>query len=69
LAEACAWGGELHLLRTDADVKRFAAEIGIAPGIVVRRTQHDKIWDYNRGYKLKRSRHIVEDNQTPADPD
>lgn len=34
LAEAYAWAGELHLLRTDADVKPFAAEIDIAPGMV-----------------------------------
>jgi HTH-type transcriptional regulator/antitoxin HigA len=51
---------ELHLLSTDADVVRFAEEIGIAPGIVVGRMHHDEIWGFNRGQKLKRSLHIVE---------
>jgi HTH-type transcriptional regulator/antitoxin HigA len=51
---------ELHSLGTDADVKRFATDIGIAPGIVVGRLQHDKIWGYNQGHKLKRTLRIVE---------
>jgi HTH-type transcriptional regulator/antitoxin HigA len=51
---------ELPTLLTDADVKRFAADIGIAPGIVVGRLQHDKIWDYNQGHRLKLPIHIVE---------
>jgi HTH-type transcriptional regulator/antitoxin HigA len=51
---------ELNSLRTDTDVKEFAKDIGIAPGIVVGRMQHDKIWDYNQGHKLKRTLRIVE---------
>ena len=51
---------ELPTLLTDADVKRFAADIGIAPGIVVGRLQHDEIWDYNQGHRLKLPIHIVE---------
>jgi HTH-type transcriptional regulator / antitoxin HigA len=51
---------DLRTLVTDADVKRFASDLGIAPGIVVGRLQHDGIWGYNRGHRLKRSIHIVE---------
>ncbi len=51
----------LYMLTTDADVETFAHAIGIAPGIVIGRMQHDKIWDYSRGNRLKRSLHIVED--------
>jgi HTH-type transcriptional regulator / antitoxin HigA len=51
---------ELHTLRTDAHVAAFAKDIGIAPGIVVGRMQHDEIWDYRQGHRLKRSMHIVE---------
>jgi HTH-type transcriptional regulator/antitoxin HigA len=50
----------LATLRTDADVNRFAADIGVAPGIVVGRLQYDKLWEYNRGQKLKRPLEIVE---------
>ncbi|MGH3265926.1 MAG: ImmA/IrrE family metallo-endopeptidase [Trebonia sp.] len=35
---------ELPKLLDEADVEKFAAEIGIAPGIVVGRMQHDEIW-------------------------
>ena len=51
---------ELRTLRTDAHVAAFAKDIGIAPGIVVGRMQHDEIWDYSQGHRLKRSMHIVE---------
>ena len=51
---------ELRTLRTDAHVAAFAKDIGIAPGIVVGRMQHDEIWDYSQGHRLKRSVHIVE---------
>lgn len=51
---------ELHSLRTDSDVEKFAKDIGIAPGIVVGRMQHDKIWGFNQGHKLKRTLRIVE---------
>lgn len=52
---------KLPTLTTDSEVKAFARAIGVAPGIVVGRMQHDKIWDYRRGHRLKRSLHIVED--------
>jgi HTH-type transcriptional regulator/antitoxin HigA len=68
--EANDWAGEflipadrapeLQVLATDADVVRFASEIGIAPGIVVGRMQHDKIWGYNRGHNLKTTICIVD---------
>lgn len=50
---------ELHALKTDSHVRAFATDIGIAPGIVVGRMQHDKIWDYKQGHGLKRSLRIV----------
>ncbi|MET8682220.1 ImmA/IrrE family metallo-endopeptidase [Streptomyces sp. NPDC004647] len=35
-------------------IQRFAAQVGIAPGIVVGRLQHDKALDWREGNKLKR---------------
>jgi HTH-type transcriptional regulator / antitoxin HigA len=43
----------LRVLSTDADVIRFAREIGIAPGIVVGRLHNDGIWGWNRGNRLR----------------
>ncbi len=51
---------ELHALKADADVEAFAEDLGIAPGIVVGRMQHDEIWGYNRGHGLKQTVRIVE---------
>jgi HTH-type transcriptional regulator/antitoxin HigA len=51
---------QLAKLADDSDVEAFAREIGIAPGIVVGRLQHDGLWEWNRGHKLKRGLHIVE---------
>lgn len=51
---------ELRTLRTDAHVAAFAKDIGIAPGIVVGRMQHDHIWDFRQGHGLKRSVYIVD---------
>jgi HTH-type transcriptional regulator / antitoxin HigA len=45
---------ELGNLKTLDDVQRFANRIGIAPGIVVGRLQHDNLWPYSQGNKLKR---------------
>lgn len=55
--------GKLASLHSDHDIVRFAAMIGIAPGIVVGRLQHDQYggWDWSRGHKLKRSLQIVDD--------
>jgi HTH-type transcriptional regulator / antitoxin HigA len=50
----------LPLLHTDADVKAFAREIGIAPGIVVGRLQKEKLWGWNRGNNLKRKLMLVD---------
>lgn len=41
-------------LKSEAAVCAFAATIGIAPGIVVGRLQHDQHWPYSRGNNLKR---------------
>ena len=38
---------------TLGDIKAFSQEIGIAPGIVVGRLQHDKLLDIKHGNKLK----------------
>lgn len=51
----------LTRLTSDHDVEAFAREIGIAPGIVVGRLQHDGHWGWNRGHSLKRGLHIVEE--------
>lgn len=44
----------MTLLATDDAVVEFAADLGIAPGIVVGRLQHDGHWDWSLGNKLKR---------------
>jgi HTH-type transcriptional regulator/antitoxin HigA len=51
----------LRSLTTNGDVVNFAAELGIAPGIVVGRLQHDQVWGWNRGNGLKMGLQIVED--------
>jgi HTH-type transcriptional regulator/antitoxin HigA len=45
---------ELPKLKTDAAVRQFASRIGVAPGIVVGRLQHDGCWAHSRGNQLKR---------------
>ena len=50
----------LHRLSTDSEVKAFADDIGIAPGIVIGRLQHDEKWGWNKGHGLKRSLRIVD---------
>jgi HTH-type transcriptional regulator/antitoxin HigA len=45
---------ELASLKTLSDVQHFADRIGIAPGIVVGRLQHDNLWPYSQGNQLKR---------------
>lgn len=44
---------ELSQLKTEPAIKRFAKSIGIAPGIVVGRLQHDKIIRYDQFNGLK----------------
>ena len=41
-------------LKTLDDVRSFAESIGIAPGIVVGRLQHDGLWPHSQGNQLKR---------------
>jgi len=45
---------ELPSLRTEAAARAFAVKIGVAPGIVAGRLQHDGHWPHSRGNKLKR---------------
>jgi HTH-type transcriptional regulator/antitoxin HigA len=45
---------ELGRLKSTAAVRKFAVRIGIAPGIVVGRLQHDNFWTRSRGNDLKR---------------
>lgn len=44
----------------DASIRAFARNIGIAPGIVVGRLQHDGAIPYSRGNRLKRPLRFVE---------
>ena len=44
---------ELRRLRSAADVKAFATSVGIHPGIVVGRLQHEGLWEYSRGHALR----------------
>jgi HTH-type transcriptional regulator/antitoxin HigA len=44
----------LRSLSSTDDVKGFAAELGIADGIVVGRLQHDSLWPWEKGNGLKR---------------
>ena len=54
---------DLGTLATSADVKKFAQRIGVAPGIVVGRLQHDKRWPYNRGNDLKQRLYFSSDHR------
>ncbi|MBO0883462.1 MAG: hypothetical protein J2P17_24625, partial [Mycobacterium sp.] len=44
--------GELPHLITAGDVKKFAEEIGVAPGIVVGRMQHDRLIPHSQWTNL-----------------
>ena len=50
----------LQRLTTDSDIRAFARELGVSPGIVVGRLQHDRIWAFSRGNHLKQGLHIVD---------
>jgi HTH-type transcriptional regulator/antitoxin HigA len=45
---------ELPALKTNMAVQAFASKIGVTPGIVVGRLQHDGHWPHSRGNPLKR---------------
>ena len=53
----------LSTVRTPSQVEALAAELGIAPGIIVGRLQHDHIWPWNRGNQFKKAIHFVEDKE------
>jgi len=44
---------DLASIDTPRQAKEFAERIGIAPGVVVGRLQHDKRWPYSKGNELK----------------
>ncbi|WP_166375966.1 XRE family transcriptional regulator [Aeromicrobium phragmitis] len=46
-------------LRTLTEVKEFAAEIGISPGIVVARLHREQLWPYDRGHGLIKRLRLV----------
>lgn len=48
-----------------ADIAAFASQLGISPGIVVGRLQHEKCIPFQACNKLKRSLPLVLANQTP----
>ncbi len=50
----------LSSLETDSEIRRFADELGIAPGIVVGRLHHEGVIDWDRGNKLRRWFKFVE---------
>ncbi len=50
----------LRGLTSDDEVTAFAKEIGVAPGIVVGRLQHDELWGWNRGNSLKLGLQFIE---------
>jgi HTH-type transcriptional regulator/antitoxin HigA len=51
----------LYRLTNDSEAVAFAQDIGVAPGIVVGRLQHDEKWGWEKGNKLKRGLRIVDD--------
>lgn len=51
----------LPTLRSDADVKAFAQEMGVPPAIVVGRLQHDEVFAPNRGNGLRRRLEFASD--------
>lgn len=53
---------KLRALKSKDKVSAFARKIGVAPGIVVGRLQHDKIWPYSDGNGLKNSLTFPEDD-------
>lgn len=46
---------QLYNLRSLEEVEKFSEELGIHPGIVVGRLQHDQVWTHDRGNDLKQS--------------
>ena len=55
------YAGRLQLLRSLDDVRSFAQEIDIAPGIVVGRLHREGLWGYNKGHGLIQKLVLVDD--------
>lgn len=54
-----AFASRLASLATAGQVEEFADELGLCPGIVVGRLQHDNLWAWNRGRHLIRRLEIT----------
>ncbi len=52
---------ELGRLRSEAEVRAFAASVGVHPGIVVGRLQHEGIWKHSQGNHLRDRLQLVSD--------
>ena len=57
---------ELRRLRSAIDVQDFAASVGIHPGIVVGRLQHEQIWNYSKGHALRSKLRFMQDTSTES---
>ncbi len=57
---------ELRRLRSAIDVQDFAASVGVHPGIVVGRLQHEGIWNYSQGHTLRSKLQFVQDPSTES---
>jgi len=55
------FAGRLASLGTTSEIKAFAKELGISPGVVVGRLHNDGIVDWNQGNDLIRKIQIVDD--------
>jgi len=55
---------ELRWLSSAAEVRAFAASVGVHPGIVVGRLQHEGIWDYSQGHALRSKLQFAPDTST-----
>lgn len=56
--------GELRRLISMADVRAFAESVGIHPGIVVGRLQHERIWDHSQGNSLRTRLRFAQDTSS-----
>lgn len=51
----------LRILKSKAEIRRFASQIGTCPGVVVGRLHHEKIWPHSHGADLYLRMSIVDD--------
>lgn len=55
---------ELPKLQTNEDAQAFADSVGVHPGIVVGRLQHESLWPRNKGNELRQRLQIAEPART-----